>query len=211
VDKLGILIRELSRRRAIELESTQLERMIKVLDESPAVGYILDSKYKLIYANPAWDSFAKANGASQLIGKSIIGFNIFDAIPSVLKPDYTHAFRQIRENDSVWQKTYDCSNTTRVRQYRMKIYFVKDRRCFLVTNSLVAEHPHRVTRKSDEDTYCSRGVITMCAHCRCAKRVDGSQLWDFVPDYLRLKGMKALKLSQGMCPVCQAHFYPHLA
>ena len=210
MDKLGILLIESSRKEAGKTDSTRLCRIIRVLEESPAVSYILDSNYRFIYANPAWDMFALSNGGPQLAGEGVIGFNLFDAIPNALKPVYEDAFQRVAETGAVGGKTYPCSSPEHVRRFRMKIYFMERRNWFLVTNSLVAEFQHRKSRTADQDAYFDRGIVSMCAHCRCSRRVDGSNRWDFVPEYLRLKGLQALKVSQGLCPVCQEHFYPHL-
>jgi hypothetical protein len=210
VEKLGILLGASSRAAAGKPGNTRLHRILRVLEEDPAVSYILDSEYRFIYTNPAWDSFAVSNGAPQLGGEAIIGFKIFDAITSVLKPVYANAFRRATETAAISQLTYICSSPEKKRQFRMKIYFMERRNWFLVTNSLLAEHPHRKSRHADQEAYFDRGIITMCAHCRCSKRIDGSNLWDFVPDYLRLQGLQALKVSHALCPVCQEHFYPHL-
>ena len=120
------------------------------------------------------------------------------------------AFRRVAGTSDVWAKTYTCSSPAQLRQYRMNIYFIERRNWFLVTNSLLAERPHRKIHEADNDAYFSRGIITMCAHCRCSRRADGSSGWDFVPEYVGLKGMKALKVSHALCPVCQAHFYPDM-
>jgi hypothetical protein len=210
VEKLGILLGASSRIEAGKPGNTRLHRIIRVLEEDPAVSYILDSNYRFVYTNPAWDAFAVSNGAPQLAGEAIIGFEIFDAIANVLKPVYTGVFRRATEAEAISQMTYVCSSPEKKRQYRMKVYFMERRNWFLVTNSLLAEHPHRNSRYADQDAYFDQGIITMCAHCRCSKRVDGSDVWDFVPDYLRLKGLQALSVSHALCPVCQEHFYPQL-
>lgn len=41
--------------------------------------------YRVIHCNPAWDNFAVRNGAPGLTGENVIGPNIFEAIPTVLK------------------------------------------------------------------------------------------------------------------------------
>jgi len=184
--------------------------MIRMLDQSPEVSFLLDSEHRIIYTNPAWDLFAEANGAPQLAGETAIGSNFFDSIPKVLKPVYMRAFKQVAKTGLIWEKTYKWSSPEHARRFRMKVYFLERRNWFLVTNSLLVERPHRNIHGTDSDTYFSRGIITMCAHCRCSKRVDGSNRWDFVPEYVRLKGLQALKISHGLCSICQAHFYPHL-
>lgn len=64
---------------------SRLGRIIQALERSLAVSYILDSGYRVIHCNPAWDNFAVRNGAPGLTGENVIGPNIFEAIPTVLK------------------------------------------------------------------------------------------------------------------------------
>jgi len=195
---------------ANKAEHTRLFRMIRVLEESPAVSYILDSKFRFVYMNPAWDSFAVSNGAPQLAGEALMGYNLFDMMTDALKPVYAEALRRVAKTGGIWEKTYGCSSPEQVRKYRMKIYFMERRKWYLVTNSLLAERPHRNSSGTGQDGYLSGGIVTMCAHCRCSKRADGSNRWDFVPGHLRLRGLQSLKVSHALCPVCQEHFYPHL-
>jgi hypothetical protein len=209
VEKLGILLGNSSSKNG-NRDGTPLYRMIRMLDKSFDVSYILDSQHKFIYTNPAWDAFAESNDAPHLAGEAIIGSDIFNSVPKVLKPLYRSAFTEVAETGHIWERTYKCSSSDQARRFRMKIYFLERRNWFLVTNSLLVQRPHRKTCGSDSDTYFSRGIVTMCAHCRCSMRVDGSKRWDFVPEYIKLKGMQALKISHGLCPICQAHFYPHL-
>ncbi len=76
-----------------------------------------------------------------------------------------------------------------------------------MTNSLVVERPHAKTAAADPATYVdAHRLVTMCAHCRCSRRVDNPDQWDFVPDYLQPK-LSGVKVSHGLCPVCRAYFY----
>ena len=127
VEKLWTLLSESSRIAAGKAENTRLFRIVRVLEESPAVSFVLDSKHRFVYTNPAWDSFAQLNNAPQIAGETIIGFNIFDAIPEVLKPVYADAFRRVAETGTVWGMTNSCSSPERARRFRMKIYCMERR------------------------------------------------------------------------------------
>jgi len=77
-----------------------------------------------------------------------------------------------------------------------------------VTNPLIYESAHRNVARADSSLYLQPdGLITMCAHCRCSRRVDLPDQWDFVPDYFQLKGQASLIVSHGFCPICHAYFY----
>ena len=77
MERLGILLGK-SSRKAGNTGGTELYRMIRMLDQSPEVSFLLDSEHRIIYTNPAWDLFAEANGAPQLAGETAVGSNFFD-------------------------------------------------------------------------------------------------------------------------------------
>jgi hypothetical protein len=73
------------------------------------------------------------------------------------------------------------------------------------------EKPHEHFVEESRDVYTTAdGMIVMCAHCRCSRRADNSDHWDFVPAHLRLKPTVTL-ISHGLCPSCRAYFYPKTA
>jgi hypothetical protein len=184
-------------------------RIIKTFEKSVSVCYVLDSDHRFVYCNPAWDRFAKTNGAPELAGDHVIGSNLFSAIPDVLTRYYMDAFVTVRRNEAVWEQSYECSSLGVFRKYRMRIHFMKGREWFFITNPLVFERPHHYPVKPDPQKYVhSTGLIMMCAHCRCSKRVDIPDQWDFVPEHLLITGKASLDISHGLCPVCHAYFYP---
>lgn len=179
-----------------------------MLERNPAVSYILDSGYRFVHCNPAWDNFATMNGAPRLTGESVIGSSIFEAIPDVLKNFYSEAFTRARRR-GLWEVSYECSSPDQFRKYRMRVHALKNRAWLLVTNPLVYESAHRNVAVADSKLYLqANGLVLMCSHCRCSQRVNLPDQWDFVPDYLRLEGQASLIVSHGFCPVCYAYFYP---
>jgi hypothetical protein len=184
--------------------------MLKVLEVAEDVCYLLDQSHRFIYCNPAWDRFAAANGAARLTGESVVGTNVFDAIPKVLTGVYTHAFTSASTGSRVWSKVYQCSSPEVLRKFRMRIHPIKRVGWFLVSNSLVVERQHRKPAIPMNEMYFSRGIVVMCAHCRCTQRAADPTRWDFVREYLRLKGPDTLNVSQGLCSICTAYFYPDL-
>lgn len=187
-----------------------LSRVMEVLDRSPAVSYILDSEFRIMYCNPAWNRFAQSNGAPELTSEAVVGFDLFDSIPDVLRVVYSVAFQHVFNTGTVWEKLYECSSPTLFRSFRMRIHLLKPQNWFVVTNALVVERPHARTVPNDPNQYVDRnGLITMCAHCRCSRRVDSPDHWDFVPEHLETKPQSTMKMSHGLCPFCRAYFYPH--
>jgi hypothetical protein len=146
------------------------------------------------------------NGAPRLTGENVVGSNIFEVIPDVLKDFYSEAFAQALKL-GVWEVSYECSGPDLFRKYRMRVHALKNRAWLMVTNPLIYESPHRKSVQPDGNLYVQpSGLIMMCAHCRCSQRVDLPDRWDFVPDYLRLSGQASLIVSHGFCPICYAYF-----
>src|SRR5262249_52486722 len=140
-----------------------------------------------------------------------IGYGLFDAIPNVLAGFYTGAFDEVlSKTEHVWESSYECSSPQRFRQFQMRIHLLERWSWFLVTNQQISRRSHNQSVEPDTNIYFKDGIITMCAHCRCTKRADKPKQWDFVPEYLRLKGLASAQVSQGLCPVCHLYFYPDL-
>jgi len=72
-----------------------ISSVIQAIERSEAVSYILDSQYRIMYCNPAWNRFAIANGAPQLANEAVVGSDLFAAIPEVLRASYSAAFRYV--------------------------------------------------------------------------------------------------------------------
>ena len=187
---------------------TWLFNILRNAQESADVCFLLDGQRRFVYCNPAWDRFAEANGAPRLTGASVLGTDVFAAIPGVLSDVYSRAFKNAGATGQVWSKLYQCSSSETFRRFRMRIHPVKGLGWFLVSNTLVVERTHRKAAEATDGTYFSGGVVTMCAHCRSVRRAAAPERWDFVPAYLRFTGRDALRVSHGLCPRCVTHFYP---
>ena len=125
-----------------------LSRIMQALHRTSAVAYMLNSEFRIMYFNPAWKRFAEANGAPQLTSQSVIGSDLFDVIPEVLRSFYSDAFREVMATGRVWEKSYECSSPTLFRMFRMRIHLVKPPDWFVVTNLLAAE---RSAHESDAE------------------------------------------------------------
>ena len=192
----------------VSVEPGHLSRIMRALDRSPAVSYIVDARFRIMYCNPAWNLFATSNDGPRLTAESVLGSDLFDAIPDALQPAYSDAFRQVLRTGLVWEQSYECSSPTLFRTYRMRIHLLRPQAWFVVTNTLLVERPHAATTTTDANTYVdSNGLVTVCAHCRCSKRVNNPDQWDFVPEYLKLRPDSAPRASHGLCPVCRTYFY----
>lgn len=166
------------------------------------------SQFRLMYCNPAWNRFARSNGEPQLVGGAVVGCNQFDVIPEALRAVYSNAFQQVRSTGRVWEHLYECSSPTLFRIYRMRIHLLKPQDWFIVTNTLVIQRAHENPVTADLNVYAdANGIVTMCAHCRCSRRLDNPHQWDFVPEYLERRTESTVRVSHGLCPVCYSYFY----
>ena len=185
-----------------------LSGIMQALQRSAALSYILDSQLRLMYCNPAWNRFARLNGAPQLTSKAVVGCDLLDALPDSLKALYFDAFRQVLNAGRIWEQSYECSSPTSSRKFRMRIHLLKPQDWFVVTNTLIVERSLRGTATTDPNPYVdANGLVTICAHCRCSLRVLSRDQWDFVTEYISPPRESAVRVSHGLCPVCRAYFY----
>jgi hypothetical protein len=123
------------------------------------VSYILNSQCRFICCNPVWDSFARSNDAPELATESVIGSDLFEAIPEILRSVYSDAFRKVLSTGEVWEQSYDCSSPAMLRMFRMRIHLLRPQKWFLVTNTLLFEGSHGKVGEPDPKTYVDRDGI----------------------------------------------------
>jgi len=179
------------------------------LEKDPAVIYALDPELRIVYCNEAWDRFCAANGAAGLRRDSQIGRPILEAIPPVLQPYFRGNYQSVIATGQPWEHSYECSSPTEFRQFRMMACPDPEAKGIVVVNSIWVERAHNPLERwdqiPDEHVYCSEeGYITMCCHCRRARRWRTSR-WDWVADYLRLPPQQ---VTHGICDVCLNLYYP---
>ncbi len=181
------------------------------LAKSGNVSCVLDENLRLAYCNPAWDHFALKNGGDAAMAKRVVGTQLFDFIPDVLRVFYDQLFEVARATLQMRPHDYECSSPTTYRLFRMEVRPLPSSAGFVVVHALRVEHPHGSDRTSSPpwaDRYCnSDGIITMCAHCRKTKHVAEPDVWDWVPEYLGPAAPRA-RISHGLCGPCFAYFYP---
>ena len=191
--------------------AARLIQLVKALDDSPTVSYIVDERFRFVHCNPAWDRFASENGGRGLEREKMIGADLFASIPGVLEDAYRKAFQSLDATRPVWVKAYECSSPELFRTFQMRIHLLEGLSSrFLVTNPLLVERPHDHPSPAS-DVYVTQDFITMCAHCRCARRKGTPERWDFVPAYLRLTSANTPRVTHGLCPICLVYYYPELA
>ena len=180
---------------------------VAVLEQDRSVIFGLDSGLHIVYCNGAWDHFAAANGGSDLLRPAPIGHLLLESIHGPLRAYYDSAYRNVLRASQPWTHIYECSSPTVYRKLSMRVLPLKKTGGLLVVNSICVERPHPLsTSRLCESIYRQQdGMLVMCSHCRRTRRVDESQVWDWVPEYVERLPRGA---SHGLCDVCREYHYP---
>lgn len=65
------------------------------LEQDTSVIFALDSSLRITYCNAAWDHFAAANGAPELVRPAPIGRSLLEYIRGPVASYYENAFRRV--------------------------------------------------------------------------------------------------------------------
>ncbi len=194
-------MRSLSRRKSHDSNA----RLLGAAHESLGACYIINSEFRFIYCNPAWDRFASENGAPELTGRSVLGLSFWDFTPPELRSFFARSLEYVHHTGDLWQHTYENSSPQKHRIYEMRIRRLTSPERFLFENVLVVEHEHEYEKQGNTQYAKNGGSITMCSHCRYTRRLGEPTVWDFVPSHLQ---GKMLNVVHRLCPLCRAYFYP---
>jgi hypothetical protein len=149
--------------------------------------YALSGEHRLVYVNPAWERFARENGADWPHASLSLGASVMEATPEVLRAFYRELFESARRSGAPVDHDYECSSPRTFRKLRMRVYPLQPAG-WLVTNSVVVESlaPAPDTAPPEGDYLDERGVITMCSHCRRTRRADvqSQERWDWIPAWV---------------------------
>lgn len=179
-----------------------------ILDHDTAVIFAIDSGFRIIYCNEAWDRFALENGGPHLVRSGQVGRALADVVAEPLQRFYWDAFDAVLTTGKPWDHCYECSSADVYRKFHMRLIPFPARGGLLVVNSLVQEHPHSGLGQEAPsiELYTSQeGLVTMCAHCRRTRRLGDPSIWDFVPGFV---ANMPPKVSHGLCLLCWAYHYP---
>jgi hypothetical protein len=171
------------------------------------VIYLLDGDLRFIDCNPAWDSFAAANGGRGIARTTMPGRLILDYVPEVMRTFYVHKYWFAKRTPGWTEFDYDCSSPEKIRLFRMSMMPIEDG--LLVANHLRLEEDcaptSPLTDARKKDYISSAGIVTMCANCRKTRRVDDFTRWDWVPEFIR--DTEGRPVSHGLCPRCASLLY----
>jgi hypothetical protein len=178
----------------------QFSHLLQTLERSESSSYILDTQFRIMYCNPSWNRFVECNGAAECTREEAVGSDFIGMFPETVKAFHSNALSHVLSTREVWEVSYECSDPALFCMHRMRIQLLKPQNWFLVTNAL-----HANSGKHEANGYANSGVVSICARCRCTRRVDNPNQWDFVPEYTEPRLNYAIIGREEMCPICSAY------
>lgn len=173
------------------------------LERHSGAVFGLSRGLQLAYLNPAWFAFARDNGGPGIVDEWGLGAHVLDAISGPARLLYEREYRRCLESGTTWQQDYECSTPERYRTFHMDVFPLRDGEGLLVVNSPVVDRPHGESREPappDEGLYTDAdGLIVQCSFCRRVRRADGSEQWDWVPEWV---ADRPETITGGLCLPC---------
>jgi hypothetical protein len=174
-------------------------------EDDPGIIYVIDTDFRIVYCNAAWDRFAMENGGEHLLRETQIGRSVLEVTPIALLRFYQTLYDSvIRDRERQGRDVlFECSSPDTYRRFHMHLalrQLAGGQTFLVVVNSLVIEKPYPADGMFRRSVLRDiNGMITMCAHCRRV-RIPGSidtRVW--APDLV--KEMPA-EVSHDICGVC---------
>jgi hypothetical protein len=169
---------------------------------------VLDSKFKFLYCNSAWDRFYLENGGSGgHLASQVVGSSIFEVVPAVLEEFYKSLFESAISSSQSKEFYFQCSSPSEYRLHRMTLLpsvgglivaydqresYKIDQEGIFIKNKVDRRELERQFRSDD-------GSVVMCSHCRKARTSDPSKAWHFVADFLE---RPPEAVSHALCDLC---------
>ncbi len=161
------------------------------------------------YLNPAWFRFARDNGGEEVSERWGLGAPVLEAMHGPVRALFEREYRLCFEKCRAWQHDYECSSPRVFREFHMDVFAIGGARGLLVINTLTAEHPHgsdRVAMKPEESLYLDEhGLILQCGYCRRIQRSDGSERWEWIPEWVE---NQPDNVTGGLCVPCYQTRFP---
>lgn len=176
------------------------------LEDDPSVTFGVFRDGRLGYANAAWDTFARTNGAPGLPDKWPLGRDLLEAVPEDLQQFYREGWEWAAESGHPWSHTFDCSSPDEYRRHRMTCYGLGEGEGILVVNSVVVSSPWPSDAPSTQphaEYREANGSSLQCSSCRRTKHVATGR-WDWVPEWVQRWPDEA---RPTLCDVCMSYHY----
>lgn len=181
------------------------------LDRHAGAVFGLSRGLRITYLNPAWFTFARENDGAGIAAHWGLGAHVLEAISGPARLLYEREYRRCLDAGEAWQHDDECSTSERYRTFHMDVFPLRNARGLsrrdveglLVVNSPVVDRPHGASREpfpADESLYTDTdGQIVQCSSCRRARRVDGAEQWNWIPEWV---ADRPVNVTGGLCLPC---------
>ena len=143
---------------------------------------MVDHSLRVLYCNPAWDAFARANGGTdRALGANVVGQDLLTFIPDVLHGFYADHLNTTLTGMGTWKHDYECSTPSEFRVFRLQACPLTDERELLLCHAPMLVRPHY---RDAVRSLRRNGLVRMCSHCRRTSRNGGIGAWDWIPEHL---------------------------
>lgn len=171
------------------------------LEQPETTIAVIDRDASILWVNPAWDRFARENGASG----GLDGYESYlDGISSPLRWFYRRVFERALITGEVFEHDYECSSPDKRRRFRLRVLPIETRGLVL-EHSLIAEGPHTATAEAAIESRFldANGRILQCSNCRRV-RLPVTCAWTWVPAWV---AQAPPVTTHGICPSCVGFYW----
>ncbi len=186
-------------------------------DEHHSTIYGLRRDLTLAYVNAEWIRYAYRNSAPRHLLQPDIVLNlcVLDFISGPLRSFYRRLFQSTLRQAVPRDHDYDCSTPNELRELHMDVlplpFGASEPDGLLTIHSQVRsrpipdDYPPPQGASVPEDYLTPRGLLITCSNCRRFRAQDGSERWDWIPEYLN---HPPAPISHGLCDVCLDYYHP---
>jgi PAS domain-containing protein len=162
---------------------------------------VIDMPGSILWVNPAWERFARENGAVVRIDGHGAYLN---AISDPLRSFYRSAFANALVTGDPFEQDYECSSPEKRRLFHLRALPIEGH-ALLVEHSLLVEEAHgdAAHAAAEADYLTDKGLILQCSNCRRVRRATASA-WDRVPAWVAKSHPRT---SHVICPSCVAFYW----
>ena len=179
--------------------------LLCALEQESGTVYAIDEDHRIVFVNPAWYTFASANGGERLLRGPILGSSLRSVVPDILQRFYDAGLAQAWASGQVWQHEYECSSDQTFRKFRMRVLPLPPGRFAIIANDLIRQERFAGSAPSADSSYRSEsGLIVQCAHCRRVRLAVGDT-WHWLPAFVK---NPPERVSHGLCCACLEYHYP---
>lgn len=170
------------------------------------LSYEVDGQDRVVRIDGAWDEFASANDAPELVAASVRGTLLWDHVAGDETCQlYQGLFRRVRQMQSPALVPFRCDGPTVRRFLELEIRPGPDQSVSL-DSRILREEPRAAAPLLGRSTARSRKMIVACSWCRRVAGPAGEwlEVEDAVSKLDLFDIMPLPQISHGICPNCLA-------